>query len=323
MRSEPKEPRDLMIAANNGWVIALDNLSHISPWMSDALCRLSTGGGFSTRELYSDSEEVIFDAQRPVIVTAIEELANRGDLLDRSLIVSLPTIPERERRPEAEIWRQWDEARPRLLGVLYDAVVEALRRLPNTKLAELPRMADFGLWATAAEPALGLASGGFMLAYAGNRAAGNELALESSPVGKVVLDFVAAKTAWTGSASDLLGELDEIADDKTKKLRGWPQSARPLSGIIKRLAPNLRAAGVDVELGRTSRGRYITFGRIRESSVTCDITVIDPGNNGDTADEHDASMTQEPAGMTQEYPENDASDDDDARIPANSAGERF
>lgn len=40
-----------MIAANNSWCLAYDDLSHVPPWLSDALCRLSTGGGFATREL--------------------------------------------------------------------------------------------------------------------------------------------------------------------------------------------------------------------------------------------------------------------------------
>src|SRR5207253_9109386 len=80
LRSEPREARDLIISATNGWLVALDNLSHLPPWLSDALCRLSTGGGFATRELYTDSEEVIFDAQRPVILTGIEEVATRSDL---------------------------------------------------------------------------------------------------------------------------------------------------------------------------------------------------------------------------------------------------
>ena len=61
-----------MIAATNGWVVALDNLSHLSTWLSDALCRLATGGGFSTRELYTHDEEKLFDAQRPVILNGIE-----------------------------------------------------------------------------------------------------------------------------------------------------------------------------------------------------------------------------------------------------------
>ena len=93
LRSEPKEPRDLMIAASNGEVLAFDNLSHVPAWLSDALCRLSTGGGFATRELYTDNEEVIFDAMRPVILTGIEDLATRSDLLDRSVLLTLPNDP--------------------------------------------------------------------------------------------------------------------------------------------------------------------------------------------------------------------------------------
>src|SRR5262249_24545975 len=66
----PKEPRALMTAATNGWIIALDTLSRVTPWLSDALCRLSTGGGFGIRELYSDAEEVLFEATRPIVLNA-------------------------------------------------------------------------------------------------------------------------------------------------------------------------------------------------------------------------------------------------------------
>src|SRR5262249_19798470 len=99
VRAEPRDPRDLAIAAGNGWAVCLDNVSHLTPQLSDALCRLSTGGGFSTRMLYCDDEECIFQAQRPAIVNGIAEVAERPDLLDRSLMVCLPTIRERRRVP--------------------------------------------------------------------------------------------------------------------------------------------------------------------------------------------------------------------------------
>jgi hypothetical protein len=54
--AEPRDSRDLIIAATNGWIIGLDNLSHLSPWLSDSLCRLAIGGGFSRRELYMDAD---------------------------------------------------------------------------------------------------------------------------------------------------------------------------------------------------------------------------------------------------------------------------
>ena len=92
LRSEPRNGRDLAIAANNGWVLAYDNLSAISDWLSDAFCRIATGGGFSTRELYSDTDEVLIDAQRPLALNGIAELATRPDLLDRALPLYLPRI---------------------------------------------------------------------------------------------------------------------------------------------------------------------------------------------------------------------------------------
>jgi hypothetical protein len=180
LRAEPRDARDLMIAGTNGWVIALDNLSHIQPWLSDAICRLATGGGFSTRELYSDNEEMIFAAQRPVMLNGIEELATRGDLLDRSIIVYLPTIPEDARKSEADVWRDFEAKQPAILGALLTAVSSALANIQTVNLPSLPRMADFALWVTAAEPALGWKHGDFLEAYTGNREQANELALDAA-----------------------------------------------------------------------------------------------------------------------------------------------
>ncbi len=321
MRCEPKEPRDLMIAANNGWVISLDNLSHLGGWLSDALCRLSTGGGFSTRELYTDSDEIIFDAKRPVVINGIEDLATRGDLLDRSLVVNLPTIREAHRRTEAEIWAEFAAVHPRLLGTLFDAVSMALARVTVVTVKSLPRMADFALWSTAAEPALGMRPGEFMSAYAGNRAAGNELAIEASPAGKPLIDFCATTPFWTGTATELLMELDRVADDKLKRVRGWPATGRALAGILKRLAPNLRAVGVDVEAGRTKRGRFITLTRkVPESTVTTVTSVTGPLDTGETGAGGDARVTRDDGWVTRENAENAAGDGSDDEIPSYSAG---
>jgi hypothetical protein len=143
LRSEPRDARDLMIAASNGWIVALENLSGIPPWLSDALCRLSTGGGFGTRELYSDGEEKLFDAKRPVLLNGIVEVVTRPDLADRAVAITLPAIPEERRLPESDFWPRFYAARPRILGALLDAVATALRNLPTTRLERLPRMADF------------------------------------------------------------------------------------------------------------------------------------------------------------------------------------
>jgi hypothetical protein len=83
LRALPREDRDLFIAANNGHVLAFDNVSGLPSWISDTLCRLATGGGFAVRQLYTDQDEVLFDAARPVILNGIEDIVTRPDLADR------------------------------------------------------------------------------------------------------------------------------------------------------------------------------------------------------------------------------------------------
>ena len=131
LRALPREDRDLFIAASNGHVLAFDNVSGLPAWISDTLCRLATGGGFAVRQLYTDQDEVLFDAARPVILNGIEDIVTRPDLADRAVFLTLEPIPEERRRPEAELWAAFEAERPRILGVLLDAVVEGLRRLPR------------------------------------------------------------------------------------------------------------------------------------------------------------------------------------------------
>jgi len=169
LRAPPREERDLAVAASGSWCLAFDNLSYLPGWLSDALCRLSTGGGFGTRTLYTDDQETLFDFKRPVILNGINQVGLRGDLQERSLIVQLPPIFSAGRRREREFWAHFEATRPQILGALFDAVSGALRSVDNVSLEESPRMADFAAWVTAAEGALGWETGAFMAAYAENR----------------------------------------------------------------------------------------------------------------------------------------------------------
>ncbi len=112
LRGEPREIRDLMIAARQAHVICLDNLSRLPDWLSNALCRLSTGAGHATRRLYHDDAEVVFSACRPSILIGIDELATRGDLIDRAIIIPLSPIDQQRRRPEEQLLEEFEQARP-------------------------------------------------------------------------------------------------------------------------------------------------------------------------------------------------------------------
>jgi len=271
IRSEPRDERDLMIAARNRWIIALDNLSHVRDWLSDALCRLASDGGFGTRSLYSDAEEMIFESTRPMILTGISELAERSDLLDRTIVITLPRLADNRRRTEADLATAIEESSGRILGALLNAVAEALRNEQDIKLPMLPRMADFARWVAAAEPRLPWLPGSFLSALAGNRAAANETALDASAVGLEIRRLLAERESWRGTATELFQELERRNGDTSRRPRGWPRSAKALSGDLRRLAPNLRLVGLGVEFEQTrGEGSRKLISLRREASSASD-----------------------------------------------------
>ena len=252
LRAQPRDNRDLMIAANNNWFVTMDNLSDVPPWLSDSLCRLATGGGFSTRELYSDDEEMIFDAQRPVILTGIEDLARRSDLLDRSILATLPRIRNETRLPERELWQRFEAVHPLLLGSVLDAAVHGEREIGRIKIGRLPRLADFAKRDAAAAPALGWTATRFLVSYDENRAAAHVSAVEGSEVARTVVGFMAEQERWSGTAEALLDKLTVVAGDRTARSKNWPKSGRGLSGALRRVLPNLRELGIEVLFDRAN-----------------------------------------------------------------------
>jgi hypothetical protein len=198
----------MYIAANNAFVLSFDNISWIPSWLSDVLCRISTGGGYAVRQLHTDCDEIIFNATRPIIMNSIDEaVITRGDLADRAIFLTLERIAEEDRMLERQIWQRFEAARPRILGALLDVVAEGIRRLPSTKLERLPRMADFALWVTACEPAL-WEPGTFMRVYGQNLEQGAETVIESSPVAQAIIALV-SKQDFAGTATELLDLLEE------------------------------------------------------------------------------------------------------------------
>jgi hypothetical protein len=255
LRALPRNDRDLFIAASNGHVLAFDNISGLPAWLSDTLCRLATGGGFSVRQLWTDLDEVLFDATRPVILNGIEDFVRRPDLADRSLFLTLETIPEQCRRPEAELWAAFEAERPRILGALLDVVAHGLRMLPHRRLDRLPRMADFAVWATACETALWPA-GTFMDAYSGNRDEAIGMAVEGDVVMAAIRTMMTGRTEeWVGTSSELLALLTSAVGESICRSKLWPQTPEALRGQLKRAAPVLRQIGITVVFGGKGRAR--------------------------------------------------------------------
>ena len=209
-----------MIAAPNGHLLALDNLSGLPGWISDALYRLATGGSFAVRQLYTDAEEVLFEAACPILLNGIEDVVNRPDPGDRTIFVTLPHIPENR----------------------------AARAVRTT--------ARHGVWATACQRALWPA-GTFARAYAGNRRAAIDDLIEADPVADRVRELMAERTTWKESAAELLITAKPAPGaPHSNRFGDWPRTPRALAGRLRRAQTFLRTVGIQMVFSREARSSF-------------------------------------------------------------------
>ena len=257
----PQDCRKLDVLANNAWVLSFDNLSGMRRQFSDAFCKLSTGEALHSRKLYKD-DEVIFQVARPIILTGFNNMLKMRDLLDRSILIELEALASSQRKTEAEIARIFNEIRPRLLGALYTAIAKAFQNQNSVFLTENSRMADFIIWVSAAEEALGWNSGEFIKAFRKNQHLKAESALDAFPLAQAILSLMETRDRWEGFAQQLLTDLNQlpVINDGIKNSKNWPGAANAMTNILRKIATILREnKKIDIQMKKTNKGMKIVI----------------------------------------------------------------
>lgn len=279
----PREDRDLIAAAKGNHILSFDNLSNMPSDLADSLCRLATGGDIGGRQLYTDDDSASFAAQRPIIVNGIPDLVTRGDLASRAIFVRL--VPMKHRQTEAELWAIFAEAAPGILGALLDALCGALQRLPSVTLPKDSasfRMADFALLSTAAEGALGWPSGSACDAIRRNRRNATAMMADLDPIALAVRALVETSGPFSGLVSSFFARINEAADLDIRRSPGWPKHAARLGEHLRRVAPALRATGINVTERRTKRGMEITI-ESKSLGEALSLSLVQGGKEGEEA----------------------------------------
>lgn len=248
LRSVPRDEKDLAVGTAAGWVLGLDNISHIQDWLSDALCRIVTGDGFLARSLYSDSDVSVLEFQRPIALTAIDAGALRGDLADRLLRVDLDRITDKGRRSATELNREFAAAHPVILGGLCQLLAEVYSELPTARaqLAERPRMADFAELLAALDRVTGTSP---LSTYLDSQEDLSGDVVEGSQVLTALVKFLDSldSRSWEGKPKDLFDQVTKHAYDSFQPEKHWPRTASVFSSAVKRGAPALIKLGYQVD----------------------------------------------------------------------------
>ncbi|MEU2428689.1 hypothetical protein ABZ611_04065 [Streptomyces sp. NPDC007861] len=250
LRQAPETLRDLGPTTAAGWVLALDNLSGMPGWLSDALCRIVTGDAQVTRALYTDDDVNVLTYQRPVLLTGIDLGAVRNDLAERMMPLELQPIPRHKRRTAGALWAAYERAHPRILGALLDLAAEVWADLPYAaaELTERPRLADFAELLHALDRVTGWHS---LDAFAGAQDALNDAVLDGHPVAAALREWTASYAFPPGGWQGTMAELHrQLGSDGRGIADGWPKTPAVLSARIRQVAPALRARGIHV--ARTS-----------------------------------------------------------------------
>ncbi|MBJ2163674.1 hypothetical protein IHV84_06795 [Acidovorax sp. IB03] len=255
LRGRPKTVEDVFVAAANNWLVSYENLSGLTPEQQDAFCTLATGGGFASRQLYTNGEEHVMETKRPVVLNGIAVVATRPDLIDRVIHVDLPTIPADARRDDADTYAGWERDQSKVFAGLLDLFSAALAILPTVKLTQKQRMADYERLGEAVARAMGFAAGEFQQQYAELVRAGIDRALESNAVAQALDKYLAERVLpinWQGTAGQLY---DLLNTHSIPDRSSWPRSPKGLSDQLRRIAPAYRAKGIDItHLGHSREG---------------------------------------------------------------------
>ncbi|MFJ9249939.1 ATP-binding protein [Streptomyces sp. NPDC101776] len=259
LRRAPKDEENLIAAVAAGWVTALDNLSHMTPDLSDAMCCIVTGAETVKRALFTDGDVFRARYRRPLLLTGIDVGVIRPDLAERLLPLRLER--PRVRRTEAELWTEYAEVLPVVLGSLLDLAVKV--RAVEVETPTDLRMADFAHLCAQLDAATGF---GALAAYRASLDDLNDDVIEGDLLAQTVLQHAATMDASTETrmtSTEWLHCLTRLysGDDCRPLPKGWPTTGKVLSDRLKRLQPTLAARGVLIDSGRTKEGRYLELAR--------------------------------------------------------------
>jgi hypothetical protein len=289
------DPRDFLQKSMHAYIVMADNQNTIPEWAADTLCRLVSGEADSKRRLYTDDEDVIIELRRAAILNGINVPTDRGDVLDRSLVVELERIPDGERKTEEQIWELFAREHPRLLGTLFDTLSKAIALKPSIKLSRRPRLADWGEYAASVYEVMGWGAETFLKDWDEVVRTQNQATLDGSPVAQAIIKFMEEKEEYSATSSEMHSKLKVVAAQlgvDVERDKAWPKSARWLWRRIKEVLPLLVAAGIVAVRSEEKRATVIALRKSPTddaTNATGDETPTDQAGTGGNTSQNDAT----------------------------------
>jgi hypothetical protein len=243
----PRDGKSWAITASRCHRVAIDNVSAITPWWSDLLCKAASGDSWADRELYMDGDVVAWEFSAVPMLDGIGLVALRDDLADRA-------VRHHFARPrwflsDDEVTAAWDREHPHLLGWLLDIAAQVLKAhaLGWVARPRTGRMAQFE-WVLATLDALWGSGGAGMSWYKASQGEAASDAVAYDPVASVISERVGS---WHGYPDELFQKVAPWLPDDGK----GPWTVQRFGVWLPRAASALTKLGWTMERSEPDRHR--------------------------------------------------------------------
>lgn len=237
----PKGTDGLELRLANTYFVCLDNLSSINRNISDTIARAVTGGSVTKRALYHNTKEVVLNIKSMIAINGVSVVARESDLLDRSLILELNRISAKKIKSEQELWEEFEQDRPQILGCIFLILSEALYDDKPITVKEKIRLADFHIACIKVGRVLGMTDEEVSELLWENQRKINRHSIDEDMVACCVIELMKNKKSYINSMTGLLGDLNGIATQNSIIGSVLPKTPNHLSNRLSKIRSNLQA----------------------------------------------------------------------------------
>jgi hypothetical protein len=247
MQPVPRDERTWAAMAGGRYVMAMDNVSGVSRWWSDALCKAASGDGWVDRALYTDGDLYVTAFRSVIVLNGITLGALQGDLADRIATHRLSRLTAW--RSDDEVAASWALAHPAALTWLLDRTVEIFADMQNmTQMTAPDRLTRFSQIVSLVDRRWRVNA---MQAWRSGRFNVLEDIAEGDSV--AVAMTAAMRGTWQGTASELLRQLVMHGGLQDEGSHRW--TPRLLSDRLERTVQALNALGWQIDRYRAGHDR--------------------------------------------------------------------
>lgn len=265
-----KNPDDLALQLYHRYLTSYDNVSKFSSDTSDTFCRAITGDGNSKRALYTNTDEVILNYTRKIILNGIAPTISNTDFISRSIFYETRPINEEERLTLEEFDQEIYKLLPFLLHQIFNILSYTLRNYSIIKkdIKFKPRMSDFAIWGEVISRGLGNQPMEFIDKYKERIEQLNLEAINNFPFFGLVQKIMENQTEYEDTITKfhrlLIAQAENEGVDIKSKYANFPKAPNKIKWQVQSLRNSFKPIGIDISIyqydlrdGRFPRGNHI------------------------------------------------------------------